>query len=285
MEAMWRVLGFKTYPAPTPAVYLIKVKLPCHDSSYTENGMMTDMSLYFHRPEVARNLKYAEFHEMYICRTTISRRAMSHRQPGLIAIPGVTKTIYCTPRSPERKLIVRMEMLYPTAGEIWYLRTILLNRPCNNYLDARTFNGITYPSFQIAAVAQGYVQSALETSLCFQEAALFSTPAELRFLFATLSINGFPTLHIFNDELLFENMIADYRHNPSIIQSYDYLKNYLLIELQQIFGDNNKRLSDFNFPEPINYPSELVRERLKYNVQEQERKFDELNIAIPNNPE
>lgn len=56
---------------------------------------------------------------------------------------------------PEQS-ICRMGMLYLTAGEIWYLRLILLNKPVYSYTDARTVDNILYRTFQEAAIVLGY---------------------------------------------------------------------------------------------------------------------------------
>ena len=193
--------------------------------------------------------------------------------------------IHMTKRNNQNANIIRMEMLYPSAGEIWYLRLILLNRPCSSYKDAKTFEGIVYQTFQLSAIAHKYVESEKETSLCFQEASLFSTPSELRFLFASLTIQGFPTLHIFNDPMYFDSLTNDFKFQIRIPQSQPGFMNALLCELQHIFAESNQTLSEYGLPEPNEYPSELEMEKLKYCHKEQLQLFRSLNIANPNTDE
>ena len=50
-----------------------------------------------------------------------------------------------------------MGMLYPTAGEIWYERQLLLHYETSSFIQLRTINGIVYQTFQEAAVACGLV--------------------------------------------------------------------------------------------------------------------------------
>ena len=70
-------------------------------------------------------------------------------------------------------------MLPITAGEIWYLRLILLNRPITSYEDA--LDGCR--TFQLAATSVGCVNDKEEAVVCFTEAITYSTPRQLRALF------------------------------------------------------------------------------------------------------
>jgi hypothetical protein len=248
---------------------------------------MTDMSAYFNRPPIPefQDLKYTDFHGQYICDTKLRAHARASGIYHSIRIPGVEKEIYVTKRCHEDANLVRMEMLYPSSGEIWYLRNILQNRPCSSYEDAKTYDGITYSTFQLSAIAHKYVDTETETSLCFNEAMVFSTPNELRYLFCTLTLQGFPTLHIFHDPQHYLSMTIDYRHEANIIQSSIGIMNALLCDLKHIFAENHKSMSDFGLPEPNEYPSELERERLKYSQEEQSNLLETLNRRFPNNDE
>jgi hypothetical protein len=248
---------------------------------------MTDMSIYFNRPQLPQyqNLKYTEFHSIYIYDTKLRAHARNSGSYHRIQIPGVEKEIFITRRCNEDANLVRIEMLYPSAGEIWYLRVILLNRPCSSYVDAKTFNNVTYSTFQLSAIAHKYVDTEKETSLCFEEAMVFSTPSELRYLFCSLTIQGFPTLHIFHNSYYYDAMISEYRFEANVIHSSDGYKNALLCDLQHIFAENHKSMSDFGLPEPNSYPSEVDRERMKYSNEDQLKLFDALNLQFPNNDE
>jgi GTPase SAR1 family protein len=255
------------------------VKLPEHNSSFTDVGQITDMAVYFARPPELYHLTYTNFNKNY--RHVTSPGGNSQQ----IFIPGVTKSVYLKERSDNHNILVRMEMLYPSAGEIWYLRIILLNRPCASYVDALTFHGHVCKTFQHSAIAHGYVSDNSETLLCFQEATLMSTPTELHFLFATLTMQGFPTLQIYQDQTCYEAMTLDYRHDARVVQSKEGIENALLIALHQLFVEHHCRLGDFSLPEPKEYPTELAREKLKYNAEEQGLLLQQLNQRTPNNHE
>jgi hypothetical protein len=49
MDAMFRILGFKTYPATTPTVRVIKVKTMEQIQFLLEKGLTCDMLLYYNR--------------------------------------------------------------------------------------------------------------------------------------------------------------------------------------------------------------------------------------------
>jgi hypothetical protein len=84
-------------------------------------------------------MKYVEFNDVYIADSKLKIHAERSGAYQVINIPGVEKPWYLTKRVKEEANITRMEMLYPSSGEIWYLRVILQNRPCSSYEDARTY--------------------------------------------------------------------------------------------------------------------------------------------------
>jgi hypothetical protein len=82
------------------------------------------------------------------------------------------KVVYLCRRSRGEKGIIRMEMVYVMAGEIWYFRLILLNRPIISVKDAYSGPGPDiqqYKSFQEAALAYGYIKDGDEALKCFRQ--------------------------------------------------------------------------------------------------------------------
>jgi len=88
----------------------------------------------------------------------------------------------------------RIGMIRILAGELWYLRQIMLKYPITSWKDAETHNEILYNSFQEAAVARGLVVDKRGGEIVFEEMVLFLTPPELRGFFVMLTINGYSTL-------------------------------------------------------------------------------------------
>ena len=71
-------------------------------------------------------------------------------------IRGLRKPIYLYRRLREEEVIIRIEMVCLTAGELWFPRLILLNFMPRSFEDARTINGTLYPSFQAALSIRHY---------------------------------------------------------------------------------------------------------------------------------
>lgn len=99
------------------------------------------------------------------------------------------------------------------AGEVWYLRTLLLNHPYKSFKAAKIWNGNTYQTFQEAAIAAGHVTDGNEAKLIFDEIKDTSTASQLRNVFVLLTAEGYPTLNIFNNPYYYNLLISDYRGN------------------------------------------------------------------------
>jgi hypothetical protein len=65
MDAMWRVFGYQTYPAPFPSVRLIKAKLPDEVNAWSREGNLTDIYVYFMRPYPLRHFTICQFYTNY----------------------------------------------------------------------------------------------------------------------------------------------------------------------------------------------------------------------------
>ncbi len=72
------------------------------------------------------------------------------------------------------KRCIRIEMVYQTIGEIYYLHLILLKQPVLNDEDSCTLTAvcgggkpIDFSSYQQSAIAHGYVESAVDAQLTF----------------------------------------------------------------------------------------------------------------------
>ena len=193
VDAMWRTLGYQTYPSPDPSVYVIKAKLPADVDELLLKNQCCDLLVYFNRPFILRHMKYTEFFNQYKYGYSLGAR---YRNEDLnssttcfkINIQNIDKPVYIWKRDPSKKCITRMEMIYITAGEIWYLRLLLLHCACVSFIDLRSIHGITHRTFQEAAVAFGLVNSHNEVLLSFRDIMYISTPAEKRGLFFTLTM-------------------------------------------------------------------------------------------------
>ena len=241
------------------------------------NEQCHDLLIYFNRPEDLKHLKYAEVFNQY---------NWSYQQPQrqcyTILIEAINKTVYLVKNKDQNSSITRIEMVPIMAGEIWYLRLILLNVPVDSFQEALHDER----SFQLAAIALGIVKDKTECLLCFQEACQYSTPPQLRALFVLLTIQGFPTHIIFDEpsnihlkQMMFEDYLYNNNHNVQLAY------NELLNDLSQRFLEENHTLADYGLPEPETLTTELQREKIKYNREEQLLIFNNLNARHPNTPE
>ena len=282
MDAMWRVLGYHTYPSPKPPIIIIKAILPAVMDFFLEKSKTTDLLLYLKRPEILHYLKYTEFYATFMVNGTMSDNIRLTRENYTVDIAGIGRRYYYR-REPGTTVLVRMETLYPSVGELFFLRLILLNEPIISFAHARQC-GLEYEeTFQTAAVNKGYITDFKEACWCFRESAISSSPSELRTMFALMTVQGFPTLRILGVEENFKALTDDYRFRTDIINSDLARKNRLLKDLSKLLSQHSKTLSDYGFPEPEDIESELDEHRLKYPPVEQFKLFQTLSNSHPNN--
>lgn len=135
-------------------------------------------------------------------------------------------------------------------------------------------------TFQQAAVCRGLCKDVLEAEHCFEDATLLSSPSQLRSLFVVLTLQGYQTRSLFDNEKYFALMVSDI-----FARNANDRKNLLLTELSRKLAEENKTLSDFGFPEPETFDSELKRERMKYDAEEQKLLYDSLCRESPHTPD
>jgi hypothetical protein len=284
MDAMWRCLGYQTYPAPNPSVTTITVKMPADVEYYQQKHLLTDIDVYFHRPVILHDLTFTQFFTQYVYTKRVNARTQDENVNYFkVQMPQITTPIYICKRQGTRNL-VRMLMIYPSAGKVWYLRILLINRPCASFQDALTHNGELCITFQQSALLHGYVDDQRETTMCFEEAILFKDPRELRSLFAFLVVEGFPTHHLLFEITMFDAMTDDYIDSPTMVQSKAAFYCQFWKDLQLLLSENGgKSLHEYGFPEPDNIETEIQLHLQRYNVVQQTTLLQSLNDEAPNN--
>ena len=287
MDCYWRILGHETYPAPSPAVRIIKVVTEQRSMQSIADGKIPDIVVYFYRPNDLHNLKYTELFNIYTWTYQRPARFQENNQGNyIIKVQNNPRNIYLCKRANHQQSITRLEAISVTAGELFFLRLILYNYPKKNYADCREFNNVTYTTYQQAAVAAGIVKDNDEVYTCFVEAEHFqdSTPAELRTLFVISTLQGFPTLRILQEDRFKRLMYDDFLHNYSPI-NHQAAWNDLLCDFSNRFESDGKNMKDYGLPQPARMKSELEIERNKYEVNEQLRLYRKLCENIPNTNE
>jgi len=160
MDVMWRLCGFHTYPASSPSVSSIKVKLPEQTELLHDDGKVCDMSVYFARPAPLAGLKYAEVFTKFTYARTLPERFKNGRildetqfdrddftvdnfcmeitnKFQFLMVQRKHLYLYSRARR-EKRNIVRMGHLPPTAGEAFFLRILLDKLAAVSFVQLRT---------------------------------------------------------------------------------------------------------------------------------------------------
>jgi hypothetical protein len=166
MDAMGRALGFPTYPSQEPSTVSVAIKTKNQVGYYLREKKLCDMAVYMLTRDIPslETLNIKEFFKLYY---------YAFKCPHHSKVEGVDyfivpyfKNCYLKKYVRNKELrIVRLEMLYPDAGEPYYLRLILKKRAINRggWKDTLSFppfgepNSIMYSSYQAAARAAGYL--------------------------------------------------------------------------------------------------------------------------------
>ena len=86
-----------------------------------------------------------------------------------------------------------MAYVTPTAGEKFYLRTLLMVvRGPKSFDDHKTVNGIHCEMFQSACLHRGLLEDDGELCMCLQDAADIQAGSQLRHLFVTIPLFSTP---------------------------------------------------------------------------------------------
>ena len=209
----------------------------------------------------ARSLTYQEFPEQFTLKSVEGdshSKTWSHRQTGFA--------------------IGRMIHVGPTAGEKFYLRTLLMVvKGPTSFEDLRTVDGVLCGSFHEACLKRGLLEDDGEWRLCLQDAAEIQTGSQLRHLFTTLLLFCAPTTP---KDLWLEfrpKICDDLRHRlhdlgrTSVTEEEVY--DFGLHLINDILGDSGHTLLDFpnmaqtvyNWFDTVN--NRLISQQLNYNHQ------------------
>ena len=306
MSAVWRLYGYQDYPAPDPPVCTIKVRTKAQLDDFESRGEVTDLQIYYNRPNVLNNLKFTEFFSKYNTSTNLPKyyqdnpntendvRLNRHYFKLYIGQNQLIRYVFCPLKSLTR--CVRMEMQYITSGDIYYLRLILLNRKAMNDQDVLTYhpergggNPIVFTSYQQSAIAHGYVDSVVDVRATFDEMCTNGTAQECRNYFVILTLHGYATRDIFDDVGRRRCMYRDYLTFDDHTETEEFAYNKMLHSLEHQFRKSNSSLEKFGFPKPNRVPTEVEEEiRLWMNndaIERQRVELEHLNETFPNNNE
>jgi hypothetical protein len=295
MDAMWRVFGYKTYPSPFPSVILIKPKTPADVNDWMEKGKLTDIYVYFQRPQSLRHLKICEFFTLYDYKyKLVDARFSNNDNPYddegnlryfVVQATKNVKKFYIYKRLNPDHQITRLNGIPPDAGEIYYIRLMFRELPFKSFTEMLTVNGIICKSFQDATYQRGLLANNSEAYDTLLEARLYQPPSGLRALFVLLTIQGFPTLPIYENLEVREDMYTDFVEGitPAAISA---ATQKLLEDLNERFSRHGKDMTIYGLPKPLILKSELEQEEeLVGDPVSNAEWLRQLHITTPNTDE
>ena len=270
MDAMWRAFGYQTYPSPFPSVCLIKPKNPSEVIEWFNLGKLTDVYVYFKRPICLSQLKICEFFHLYDYKYILDdarfiNNPNQYEEDGTlryfqVEADGVLRNFFIFKRLHPEHSITRLNGVPTDAGEIFYIRFILREVAVSSFDDMLTINNVKYNSFQEAAFHRGLLSNDAEAYEAFLEARLYQGPSGLRALFVLLTIQGFPTLRIYDEIELRESLYIDFLNGNSPA-SIAAATQKLLEDLHERFSRSSKDMTIYGLPKPLALKSELEREQ------------------------
>jgi len=304
MAAVWRMYGYQDYPAPEPPVCAFKVRSGAQLNDFIRRGEVTELQIYYNRPAALDALKYTDFLEKYNTSSKLPKYYEDNpntendvridRHYFKLHLDPIQEIRYVYRPVRKVKRCIRIEMLYVTSGDNFYLRLILLNRKARSDKDVLTYNPIrgggqpmVCTSYQQSAIAHGYVDSVTDVRSTFMDMCTNGTGAQCRSYFVVLSLNGYATHAIFDDHDKRRFMFMDYITYQGVTQ--DVAEQKMLQDLERLFRKSSSSLEKFGFPTPSGVPTEL-EEAISVWMQpdvliRQGQLLDSLNTTHPNNDE
>lgn len=271
-EAAWRILGYhisEKYPSVTSlAVHLPSQNIPKFGDDYDDPQTTSSLLHYFQRPvdPLFDSILYTEYFEKY-CRHTLGTNETLDDDEYL----EETILHHVSPKKVYKKKkgsgsIARIQSVSPTAGELFYLRCLLLHQPARSFDDLKTYGEITFHTFHEAAVHCGLFATEDEGYYALQEAVTtFSTLRQLHFLFSRIILEGYPAKPLW--EKFHDNLILDW---AVLMPSQNTADDHALREIAEYVHESGRKLTDFGLPEPSQQSPEVLTELEAFRGREQE---------------
>ncbi|XP_057290909.1 uncharacterized protein LOC130613606 [Hydractinia symbiolongicarpus] len=143
------------------------------------------------------------------------------------------------------KIVSRMYSVSPRAGELFYLRMLLLHTcGAKSYEDLRTVDGNVAETFRETCLLGGLLQDDTEWNNTLEEAVNFQMPRQLRQLFAIILIHCEPS----------DPFTLWTRYKGSMCEDYprqmneDQAEYRVLQDIYSVLRQSGKSLTDFNLP-------------------------------------
>lgn len=271
-EAAWRILTFEI-SRKEPAVENLPIHLPgenipqfrCSDGSRSSTSLL---DRYFLRPPELHHLRYKEYYEKYILYPyRHGEHLRSHELLECIHPNVLCRKISCQVR---RLKVLRINTIPLCAGEPFYLRTLLIHHPATSFCDLWTVNDTVFSTFHEVACDLGLFNNEHEGFLALQEVVeCLRTPAQLRFLFAQVVLEGYPAVPLW--EHFRFNLTIDLQMQ---LNDDDKASCKALQIIETFLSHSHHHLSDFGLPLPQCHSRELEEEN-QYLIHNHHRLIEE----------
>jgi hypothetical protein len=148
----------------------------------------------------------------------------------------------------KREADSRIDTARPGLGELFYLQALLMCQAAMSFEDLCTVDGHLYPTFSEAACALSLFQNQNEAIAAIEDAiADFKSPAQLRFLFAHLILEGGPAPEMWSNFL--PSLIEDYINFEHLTE--ELAADKALLHISDLLEENGKTLEHFALPVPM----------------------------------
>lgn len=168
----------------------------------------------------------------------------------------------------------------PICGERFYLRMLLnVVRGPRNYEQIWTVDGIVYPDFKQACHARGMRGGDEEWLTALNDASKTSLGPQMRVLFVIIlkhcnvgdNIGLWEkTWNLLSEDIIRRHAKNSFHHGLQVTN--DEIKNFTLLELQNILNDCGGCLKDYGLPEPVqevvqDFHNSLILEELNVDIE------------------
>jgi hypothetical protein len=257
-EAAWRIFQFPVHDQH-PNVVRLALHLP-HEQCVVFNpsknarqiveyahDVETGLTAFFkansaqgNAGEIARHLTYQEFPQHFVLKNDEDNH----------------QSKYWSLRQRKSFALGRMAYVTPTAGEKFYLRTLLMVvRGAKSFDDLKTVNGVRCETFQSACLRRGLLEDDGEWRMCLQDAADMQTGCQLRHLFVTILLFSAPAepteLWLEFRHLICDDLEYQLHQLGRTIVSENDIYDFGLYLIDEILHDSGHALADFpSMPSP-----------------------------------
>ena len=168
MEAAWRISAYHI-SEKTLSVECLKIHLPGKARNFTKNKVLSPLERYFSRPHTDpyNTMTYTAYHDSSTFKSLTNREIQDDMDIEDELEGCVRQQVKLRERGEK---ISRIQKLYPSAGEIFYLRILLLHKHCRTFEDLLTVDGVELKTFQGAAEALGLIEHGDEGNFALNEA-------------------------------------------------------------------------------------------------------------------